>query len=182
MYLSFFIVHCSLVIDIWGEDQAEREPDDEGNGAVLFVYVWMLVAFAAIVYLGNTTEMLPNKLEGFRWALVGFANCCLVIMVLLIGLEAIEIDARELEGDGFYGQTAVLLLMTCFFSLIQALVFIVWGGKRFKAQEASSEKLEKIVDVDYARSPALGSPEKLEKIGDVDYTRSPSIGYMGLQV
>ena len=37
----------------------------------------------------------------------------------------LEVDAREMERDGFYGQTAVLLLITSFFALIQSILDVV---------------------------------------------------------
>lgn len=135
--------------DIWGDQ--EQQEEDEGKGAVLFVYVWTLVAFAGLIYLGNTTGMLTNKLEGFRWALVGFANYCLVTMVLIAGLGAIESEGRELEEDGWYGQVAVLLLLTCFFGLVQSVLFVSWTSKRIKKMQAAvhAEKTDDYVNVDY---------------------------------
>jgi hypothetical protein len=78
-----------------------------------------------------------------------------------------------LEEDGFYGQTAVLLFLTCFFGLVQAIVFVSWTTKRLAAaQLENSNKSEGFVNVDYARSPSSGymgtEPEK-----------SPSSGWFG---
>jgi magnesium-transporting ATPase (P-type) len=154
-------VHFST--DIWGENREEQDPEQAGNGAVLFVYVWLLVSIAALIYVGNSTGNESNKLEGMRWALVGFANVCLTTMVLLVGLEAIEVEGRELEEDGFYGQTSVLLFLTCVFGLIQSVVFIGWTGKRLAAQQQVL-------------------PEKSEGYVNVNYERSPSHGFMGVGV
>jgi magnesium-transporting ATPase (P-type) len=123
---------------------------------VLFVYVWLLVCIAALIYLGNSTGNESSKLEGMRWALVGFANVCLTTMVLLVGLEAIEVEERELEEDGFYGQTSVLLFLTCLFALVQSIVFIGWTGKRLATQQALPEKSDDYVHVNYDRSPSYG--------------------------
>lgn len=150
--------------DIWGQEQEGQDPEDVGKGSILFVYVWMLVSIAVVIYLGNTVYAKNNnganaavgKLEGLRWALVGFANVCLITMVLLVGLEAIEIEGRELEEDGFYGQTPVLLFLTCFFGLIQSIVFIGWTAKRLSARQAPSEKTEGFVNVNYENSPSSG--------------------------
>mmetsp|Transcript_6751 Transcript_6751/g.12310 ORF Transcript_6751/g.12310 Transcript_6751/m.12310 type:complete len:100 (+) Transcript_6751:276-575(+) len=94
--------------------------------------------------------MATNKLEGLRWACIGFANYCLVIMVLLVGLEAVEVEGRALEEDGFYGQTAVLLMLTCFFGVIQSIIFISWTGKRIANNTAAAtEKSDGYVNVGY---------------------------------
>lgn len=159
---------------VWGEQQREGNPEEEGSTAVLFIYIWTLVAVAGMIYLANTTGMAANKLEGLRWALLGFANYCFVTMVLLIGLEGIETEGRALEEDGFYGQTAVLLFLTCFFGLIQAIVFVSWTSKRLAAaQEASSPtKQEGFVNVDYERSSESGY------IG-AEAEKAPSSGWFG---
>ena len=130
---------------------------------------------AVMIYLANRTGMQVTKLEGLRWALLGFANYCFVTMVLLVGLEGgIETEGRELEEDGFYGQTSVLLFLTCFFGLIQAIVFVSWTSKRLAAakQETGGTKQEGFVNVDYERSPSSGymGPEA---------EKAPSSGWFG---
>ena len=153
--LSFYIT------DIWGEREGQGNPEEEGKGALLFVYIWTLVIFAGLAYLGNTTGMAVNKLESMRWILLGFANYCFVIIVLLIALEGVESEGREMEETGFYGQTAVLLLMTCIFAMIQSIVFVSWTTKRLKhlkvmeEQQSSSntEKSDEYVAVEYDNSP-----------------------------
>jgi len=146
---------------IWGEREGQGNPEEEGKGALLFVYIWTLVIFAGLAYLGNTTGMAVNKLESMRWILLGFANYCFVIIVLLIALEGVESEGREMEETGFYGQTAVLLLMTCIFAMIQSIVFVSWTTKRLKhlkvmeEQQSSSntEKSDEYVAVEYDNSP-----------------------------
>lgn len=134
--------------DIWGDDRENGNPEEEeGKGSVLFVYIWTLLLIAGLLYLGNTTNMAAPKLNAFRWALIGFLNYCLVVMVLLGGLEAIEVDGRELEEDGWYGQTSVLLFLTCLFNMILALVFISWSGKRIGDKEAVKHEIDGYVDV-----------------------------------
>jgi hypothetical protein len=123
---------------------------------MLFVYIWTIVALAGLIYLGNTTGMLVNKLEAFRWALLGFANSCFVTMVLIGGLHVIQSEGPELEEDGWYGQIAVLLLLTTFFGLVQSVVFISWSGKRIKKMNTAvaEEKSDGYVNVVY-ESPAV---------------------------
>jgi len=136
---------------IWGEREGD-EREEEGNGAVVFVYLWTLVFFAGLVYVGNTTEMTINRIQALRWALLGFANYCFVTIVLLVGLEgAIETDGREIEEDGFYGQRAVLLFITCLFALVQSIVFVYWTTKRLKHLRAAAltESSDEYVNVEY---------------------------------
>lgn len=117
---------------IWGGEE-DRQREEEGRKpAVTFMYLWILVLFAGLVYMGNTTNMQVSKLEHLRWMLIGFANVCFAILVLLIGLEGIEVEGREMEREGFYGQTAVLLWITAVFGLITSIVFISWTTKRIK--------------------------------------------------
>ena len=135
--------------DIWGEREG-RDPEEEGSGAVLFVYLWTLLLFAGLIFVGNTTGMTINKLQVLRLALFGFVNYCFVTIILLVGLEgAIETEGREIEEDGFYGQRAVLLLVTCFFAMVQSIVFISWTTKRLKHLYAAANKPDGYVDADY---------------------------------
>ena len=172
-HLTTFLLFFKIAV-VWGERREGNPEEEEGSTAVLFIYIWTLVAVAGMIYLANTTGMAANKLEGLRWALVGFANYCFVTMVLLIGLRGIETEGRALEVDGFYGQTAVLLFLTCFFGLIQAIVFVSWTSKRLAAaQEASSPtKQEGFVNVDYERSSESGY------VG-AEAEKAPSSGWFG---
>ena len=84
-----------LSADIWGEREG-RDPEEEGSGAVLFVYLWTLLLFAGLVYVGNMTRSNISNLQTLRLTLFAFVNYCFVIMVLLIGLEgAIETEGRD---------------------------------------------------------------------------------------
>jgi len=137
---------------IWGEREGGN-PEEEGSGAVLFVYLWTLLLFAGLVYVGNTTRMNIGKLQTLRLTLFGFVNYCFVIMVLLVGLEgAIETEGREMEEDGFYGQRSVLLLVTSLFALVQSCAFIHWTNKRLKTLRlAESNKTpDEYVNVEFS--------------------------------
>ena len=119
------------------------------------------MSIAGLVYVGNTTGMAVNNLQGLRWALLGFANYCFVIIVLLIGLEGgIETEGREMEEDGFYGQTCVLLLLTCIFALVQSIVFVSWTTKRLKRlrAEAMTAKSDEYVNVEFENDSPSGPP------------------------
>ena len=132
---------------------------------MLFVYLWTLMFFAGLVYAGNTTGMTVNKLQGLRWALLGFSNYCFVTIVLLIGLEGgIETEGREIEEDGFYGQRAVLLLVTCMFALVQSIAFVSWTTKRLKRLHVEESALsadksgDEYVNVEFEDESPNGPP------------------------
>ena len=134
------------------------------------MYLYVLVLLAGIVYMGNTYTSRTDitKLNTMKWALIGFANFLFAVMVMMIGLEGIEVDGREMERDGFYGQTAVLLLITCFCALVQSIVFIVWTSKRIGnvesigGQESLTNGSVKQVDSDYVSVEYDKSVKKLE--------------------
>lgn len=142
---------------IWGERE-EGEPEEE-SGAVLFIYLWTIVLLTGLVYVGNTTGMAERKLESLRWALIGFLNCCFVTLVLLIGIEdAIQTEGREIEETGFYGQRAVLLLVTCIFGMVQSIVFLSWTTKRLEKLriDSLSGKSDEYVNVEFENSTTPG--------------------------
>jgi len=151
---------------LWGGEREGRDPEEEGKGALLFVYIWTLVIFAGLAYLGNTTGMAVSKLESLRWILIGFANYCFVIIVLLIALEGVEAEGREMEETGFYGQTAVLLLMTCIFAMIQSIAYVSWTTKRLNHLKAlddssSTEKSDEYVAIEYDNSAVTTTGYKI---------------------
>ena len=132
---------------IWG-DREGREPEEEGKGAVLFVYLWVFALLVGLVIMGNTIQMTEAGLSSLRMALLGFANVCFVLIVLLVGLEnAIETEGREMEETGFYGQRSVLLMLTCFFALIQSIVFMKWSSTRLNSIRSKGLTANKDDDV-----------------------------------
>mmetsp|Transcript_15945 Transcript_15945/g.36786 ORF Transcript_15945/g.36786 Transcript_15945/m.36786 type:complete len:262 (-) Transcript_15945:213-998(-) len=144
---------------IWGENE-EREPEEE-SGAVLFIYLWTLVLLAGLFYVGNTMGMIEKKIESLRWALLGFLNYCFVTIVLLIGIEdAIETEGREMEETGFYGQRAVLLLVTCMLGMLQSIAFISWTTKRINKIkiESLSAKTDEYVGIEFEKDTTAGTP------------------------
>ena len=147
-----------LFPDIWGEREG-REPEEESR-AVLFVYLWSLALLACIAYVGNTCGTNVIKLEKLRVILLGFANCCFVTIILLVGSEdTIQTEGREIEETGFYGQRAVLLFLTCIFGLLQSIVFVSWTSKRIKKLKIDSltGKSDEYVNVEFDNAPPAGS-------------------------
>lgn len=58
--------------------------------------------------------------------LYSFVNYAFIVMVLLGGLDAIQNDGGEIQSTGWYGQTSVLVFLTCLFGMIQAVFFQYW--------------------------------------------------------
>ena len=114
---------------LWGD---QEEPDEEGNGTIVFVYLWTLVLIFALTVYGNRL-MSAGNLEALRFALLGFANYAFICCVLLGGLDAVKTEGREIEETGWYGQTSVLLLLTCLFMLVSSIIFSFRLRSRIKA-------------------------------------------------
>lgn len=137
-----------LIIDFFG-DREGRDPEEAGNRAILFVYLYTLVLFAGLVWVGNTTQKTVPKLQTLRLALFGFVNYAFAIMVLLVGMDdVIQIEGREMEQYGFYGQRSVMLLITLMFAFIQSIVFINWTNKLLKKIRLEASKPDEYVNIE----------------------------------
>lgn len=121
---------------LWGD---QDEPDEEGHGTIVFVYLWTLVLVFALTVYGNRL-MKAGNFEALRFALLGFANYAFICCVLLGGLDAVKSDGREMEESGWYGQTSVLLVLTCFFMLIVSVIFSLRLRSRIKAARADAKQ------------------------------------------
>jgi hypothetical protein len=134
-----------LCSDVWGQ---EREPDEQGQGTLLFAFVWIVALFLTMTLYGNhllaqqqqgsssSTVLLPQ----LQWALIGFGNTCFLVCILIGGLDAIQIEGREMEETGFYGQLSVLVFLTSLFGIVFSVVFYVWIRRRIQLEAAIEEK------------------------------------------
>lgn len=130
--------------DLWRDD---REGEDEGSGTIVFVYVWTIVSLIALAICGN--RMIANGNErALFWTLCGFANYAFVVCVLVGGLEAIQVEGREIEETGWYGQSSVLLFLTCIFGIINSLVFAFWINRRAVEATKSAEMQQQFIVMD----------------------------------
>jgi hypothetical protein len=120
---------------LWGD---EGEPEQEGRGTLVFVYFWTIVMIVVMAIYGNKL-MKQGQLEAFRFTLLGFANYAFICCVLIGGLGVVEIEGREIEETGWYGQTSVLVLLTCLLGMVSSLAFSLWLRKRIKMQNAPSD-------------------------------------------
>ena len=160
---------CSLFniqTDFFG-DREGRDPEEAGNRAILFVYLYTLILFAGLVWVGNTTQKTVPKLQTLRLALFGFVNYAFAIMILLVGMDdAIQTEGREMEFYGFYGQRSVMLLITLMFAFIQSIVFINWINKILKKiRLEASGKPDEYVNVDFDGKDPSAADYQLEVTG-----------------
>jgi hypothetical protein len=72
----------------WGNgQQQERGPEDQqGKGAIVFVYIWSLLAFGLIVWYGNAVFRNHAHPLPLLSALVVFWNACLMCLLLVCSL------------------------------------------------------------------------------------------------
>jgi hypothetical protein len=144
---------------VWG---GEREPEEEGQGTVMFVYIYLLLILTATVVYGNATmansSAPTSKLQSL---MLGFANLCFLVPVLLGGLDAVKVDGREIEETGFYGQKSMLLFMTCIFGMFYSIISMVWIGKRIK--NSANSAVETQAEGDYKLHEMESTTEESEK-------------------
>ena len=132
----------------WGNGDAR--PEDQGKGALAFVYVWALVVFAVLVWRGN--RVLGNKKDtrALFAALVVFANFTFLCWILVAGLgvsmmSLLSLDEKILflhsycciqvqrEGEaaeqGWLGQFPATMVLTFVFWTIFGIIFasILYG-------------------------------------------------------
>lgn len=72
----------------WGNgQQEERGPEDQqGKGAIVFVYLWSLLAFGLIVWYGNAVFRNRAHPLPLLSALVVFCNACFMCLLLVCSL------------------------------------------------------------------------------------------------
>ena len=63
-------------------------------------------------------------------------------MVLIGGLDAVKSEGREIEETGWYGQTSVLLFLTCLFGMIKCLSLQFWLAQRAKSGKEDEHQVE----------------------------------------
>ena len=107
------------------------------------MYIYIVLMFLAVVIYGNTTmaqsSVPPSKLQ---FLMLGFANLCFLVCVLLGGLDGVKTEGREIEETGFYGQKSVLLFLTCVFGMFYSIISMIWIGNRIKNSSASEAQGE----------------------------------------
>ena len=133
--LVFVHSFCVWMFPVGGRRQEQGNDEDRSpDGVLIFVYLWTTSLFILMVLYGNrmlAQKPIPSKLQ---WALLGFGNVSFIVCLLIGNLQVIKVDGRELEQTGWYGQTSVLLFLTCLFGTAYSILFSLWIRKRLKAQ------------------------------------------------
>jgi hypothetical protein len=111
------------------ETRRRREESGSNNPSLVFVYVWSLSLFLAILYFGHRELKNGSDLYRVVACLAVFANLAFLSLFLIGGLDGIQTNGRELEEQGFYAQFPVLMFITnvCWmaFTLAFAIFFTV---------------------------------------------------------
>mmetsp|Transcript_20412 Transcript_20412/g.56798 ORF Transcript_20412/g.56798 Transcript_20412/m.56798 type:complete len:254 (-) Transcript_20412:1016-1777(-) len=112
----------------WVWSSEEGEPEEEGQGTLLFVYLWTLLLLGAITFFGNNviTNGERNQQKDLVWVLLGYLNTGFLSSVLVAGLGVVEVGGREVEETGWYGQTSVLVFLTSMMGVIHSAIFLLW--------------------------------------------------------
>lgn len=129
-----FRLNPNFIIDFGGNQREGAGAEEENKGCLIFVFIWSIVTLTVVSYYVHKLVMQGNT-QGTRWLLLGFANYCFMVCVLLGGLEAIKVEGREIEETGWYGQTSVLVFLMCLFNIFSAIGFTVWSINRQRKQQ-----------------------------------------------
>lgn len=124
-----------VLADFWTDD---RPDDEQGFGTIVFVYLWTIGSLITLAVIGNRLVQ-KGHYDGLRWMFFSFINSAFIIMVMLGGLDAIKSEGREIEETGWYGQTSVLLFLTCMFGMVKAISFQFWLYRRANQVKESPE-------------------------------------------
>ena len=123
----------------WGGRNGSVDPEMEGKGSLIFVYMYTLGLFIFLTLYGNYVFRRGSDYGPFQGAMIMFINMALVILVLLAGLDAIETEGGpELEEDGWYGQFSVCIFLTCLLWMVHGIVFVYWLRQRILAAHANN--------------------------------------------
>jgi len=102
---------------------------DDGStnhGTIVFMYLWTigLLLILGVVGVGHIRRGHYKKL---RRLLYTFLHYLFVVMVMTVGFGMIETqDGRTIQRTGWYGQTSVLLYLTCIFGVCHVMIFLLW--------------------------------------------------------
>lgn len=133
------------------EQQRDREEEGAASPAVKFAYVWSMLLFLGILFLGvRELQNGGGNVSRLITALVVYANFCFVTMVLLGGLEGgVQTEGREMEEQGFYAQFAVMVFLTNLFCLVYSVVYAVVLHFRAKRHNNNSSNKSDADESDY---------------------------------
>ncbi|CAJ1953023.1 unnamed protein product [Cylindrotheca closterium] len=124
----------------WWAWRENLEQETHQQILILFLYMWTFTMTLLLVISVNRDFRL-RKLKSARWSLMGFVNYSFVCAVVVGGIPQLIRDrGMELEKTGWYGQTSVLLLLTCIFQMLSSSFFVCAIGKMIAKQREDLEK------------------------------------------
>ncbi|CAB9506063.1 expressed unknown protein [Seminavis robusta] len=121
----------------WWFGGGSRDPEDEGKGSLIFVYVYATALFVALTLYGNFVFRRNSDFGALQGALLMFTNLAFLAMILVAGLGVETDGGRDLEENGWYGQFSVCVFLTTLFWTIFGIVFVCLL-RRNAARAASS--------------------------------------------
>lgn len=122
----------------------ERREEEEGYGTLVFVYLWTVISLVLLGVFGNRLVN-DGNFQSLRWMLFSFMNYAFIVMVLIGGLDAVNNEGRQIEETGWYGQTSVLLFLTCLFGMFKCVIFQFWLGRR-AAESKEDSRTEELIE------------------------------------
>lgn len=106
---------------------------------IIFLYLYSFTV-AIILSVSVNRNFNLGKLKAVRWSLVGFINYSFLCAVVVGGIpDLIRDGGAELEETGWYGQTSVLLLLTCVCQMLSSSIFVCAIGKMISKQREDLE-------------------------------------------
>lgn len=66
--------------------QNDRRPEDEGSGALIFCYFWMLLQFGLLWWYGDLVFRRDAQILPLLTALITFCGLCFMGVILAVGL------------------------------------------------------------------------------------------------
>lgn len=135
--------------NLWYGNEEERREEEQGSGALVFVYLWTLVMFLAIVYYGHQHIRNSSTNKNFLLALCMFANLSFVACIL-VGANMRGMEERAVEEYGFFGLFAGCMVVTYALWTFLCSVFcgILYKPSNQKEYDSSASDYQRQTDDD----------------------------------
>lgn len=167
-FLSVFIPLLVFIICRSRFDIADdpNNYDEQKIGALIFVYIWMLISFCVVVYVGHKFFLNPQD-KSFFVTLVTFANLAFVACILSASIIS-ALDGHEWNGR-MYSLFPACMLLT--FALWTALC-VVFAGVLYWRMKKASDKVEEDA---YQRQPDEETASRKDASSERDPAAPPVI-------
>lgn len=123
---------------IWGRQ--DREPEDQqGQGALVFTYVWTVATLIFMNLYGNRVmTRMKETPEKLQYALAGIINVFFMVCVI-VGALGVKSDGRVIEETGWYGQISILLFLTCLFGMVFCVFHVMWLRRKVVKESSDAD-------------------------------------------